>query len=262
MSEKSLLQAILPGQPAVADSRNPVERLQAQSPDAGRSHGRISDKKIRAIREGLPIEQIIAEYIDLRKSGQELQGLCPFHVERTASFFVNPAKQVYYCFGCNQGGDIFCFFSRVEGVNFPLAVKCLALRAGISLNDHESVCQIRKVKQERDTEEELARRLAKLQYSLLLTLADELETLRGIYRKAHAGLEAGQRPESCWAALEYVADAIPRADTAYCITAFAAPVERAKFALHPKQRPEMIVAALERGFVADATGYRFEVPVQ
>ncbi|MCX8031566.1 MAG: DNA primase [Thermodesulfovibrionales bacterium] len=88
---------------------------------------------LEKIKEKVDIVDLIAEYIELKKSGQNLKGLCPFHAEKTPSFMVSPTKQIYHCFGCHKGGDIFSFIVDYENVTFTDAVSLLARRAGIDI---------------------------------------------------------------------------------------------------------------------------------
>jgi DNA primase len=85
------------------------------------------------VRDSVDIYDIVSGYVSLKKAGKNWLGLCPFHSEKTPSFNVNPAKQIFHCFGCGVGGDAFKFLELQEGLNFPEAVKQLAGRAGITL---------------------------------------------------------------------------------------------------------------------------------
>jgi DNA primase len=85
------------------------------------------------VRDSVDIYDLVSGYVSLRKAGKNWLGLCPFHSEKTPSFNVNPAKQIFHCFGCGVGGDAFKFLELQEGLNFPEAVKQLASRAGIAL---------------------------------------------------------------------------------------------------------------------------------
>jgi DNA primase len=85
------------------------------------------------VRDSVDIYDLVSGYVSLRKAGKNWLGLCPFHSEKTPSFNVNPAKQIFHCFGCGVGGDAFKFLELHEGLNFPEAVKQLASRAGIAL---------------------------------------------------------------------------------------------------------------------------------
>ncbi|MBJ6724869.1 DNA primase [Geomesophilobacter sediminis] len=93
----------------------------------------IADEKVREVRERASIVEVISEYMSLKKSGSNYQGLCPFHGEKTPSFNVNPARGIFHCFGCGTGGNVVTFVMRMEGMNFPSAVKFLAKRVGVEI---------------------------------------------------------------------------------------------------------------------------------
>jgi DNA primase len=78
----------------------------------------ISPEKIEAIRRAVNIADVVGDEVQLRKQGQRLVGLCPFHGEKTPSFSVSPDKGLYYCFGCHAGGDVFAYVMRREGLEF------------------------------------------------------------------------------------------------------------------------------------------------
>lgn len=88
---------------------------------------------IETIKQRLEIAEVVGGYVKLEKSGQSLKGRCPFHNEKTPSFFVSPGRQSYYCFGCGAKGDIFTFVQEVEGLSFKEALKTLADKAGVEL---------------------------------------------------------------------------------------------------------------------------------
>ena len=83
------------------------------------------------------IEDVVGQYVNLKRSGSNLFGLCPFHGEKTASFSVNPDKGIYYCFGCHKGGGVINFQMEIEGLSYPDAVRALAKRAGLTVPEDE-----------------------------------------------------------------------------------------------------------------------------
>ena len=84
-----------------------------------------------------PIEDVVGQYVTLKRSGSNLFGLCPFHGEKTASFSVAPDKGIYYCFGCHKGGGVINFEMEIEGLSYPDAVRALAKRAGMEVPEDE-----------------------------------------------------------------------------------------------------------------------------
>ncbi|MDM7916567.1 MAG: DNA primase, partial [Candidatus Eisenbacteria bacterium] len=94
---------------------------------------RGADPFVEQVRLASDILAVIGSYMELKKAGRRWKGLCPFHGEKTASFFVNPETQSYYCFGCQQGGDVFTFLMEMEKMTFPETLRSLAERAGIPM---------------------------------------------------------------------------------------------------------------------------------
>ncbi len=84
-----------------------------------------------------PIEEVVGQYVSLKRAGANMFGLCPFHGEKTASFSVAPDKGIYYCFGCHKGGGVVNFMMEVEGLSYPDAVRSLAKRAGMEVPEDE-----------------------------------------------------------------------------------------------------------------------------
>jgi hypothetical protein len=167
----------------------------------------------------------------------------------------------WHCFKCGAGGDRIALVQAMRGCTFAVALGFLSKLAGVEVGQSK-LSRSDTEQLQRQTEERTAHILANAEQGLLLELAAELESLRRLRRAANASLSAGKRPELCWDSLKFIADTLPRTDTAYCISAFAASVERAKFALHPELRPVMIDAALERGVVTNSNGYCSKVPLQ
>jgi DNA primase len=96
--------------------------------------GRIRDEDIAAVRERSPIDEVVGEYLQLKNAGGgSLKGLCPFHDEKTPSFNVTPARGLFYCFACAEGGDVIKFVQKIDGLSFVEAVERLASRAGLEL---------------------------------------------------------------------------------------------------------------------------------
>ncbi len=93
----------------------------------------ISEDKIAEIRDRAPIADVIGNYVALKKSGNSLKGLCPFHNEKTPSFYVHPNRGFYHCFGCKASGDVFSFLMHVEGKAFPEVARDLAEQTGVQL---------------------------------------------------------------------------------------------------------------------------------
>ncbi|WP_243149759.1 DNA primase [Thermaerobacter sp. PB12/4term] len=120
----------------------------------GRALYRLDEHVVDEIRQRLDIVEVIGDYVPLRRAGREYVALCPFHDERTPSFTVSPAKQMFYCFGCQVGGDVFTFVMKKEGWTFPEAVAHLARRAGVALRERPLSPGQRRV---RDRQEQLAR---------------------------------------------------------------------------------------------------------
>jgi DNA primase len=96
--------------------------------------GRIRDEDIAVVRERSPIDEVVGEYLQLKNAGGgSLKGLCPFHDEKTPSFNVTPARGLFYCFSCSEGGDVIKFVQKIDGLSFVEAVERLAGRAGVEL---------------------------------------------------------------------------------------------------------------------------------
>lgn len=94
---------------------------------------RFDDNKIEEIKNRVDIVELASEYLTLKKAGRNFVGLCPFHQEKTPSFTVNREKQIFYCFGCGQGGNAITFLMKISGKSFPEAIKDLAQKTSVVL---------------------------------------------------------------------------------------------------------------------------------
>jgi len=99
--------------------------------------GYIPDELVEEIRARSDIVEVISDRILLKKSGANYKGLCPFHSEKTPSFIVSPAKQIFHCFGCNEGGNVYQFVMKIENISFPDSVLLLARKYGINITDQK-----------------------------------------------------------------------------------------------------------------------------
>ena len=100
--------------------------------------GLFSDNTLEQIRAASDIVDVIGGYLPLKRAGANFTALCPFHKEKTPSFNVNPHKQIFHCFGCHKGGDVFTFVKEYENIGFVDAVRRLAERAKIPLESEQS----------------------------------------------------------------------------------------------------------------------------
>src|SRR5271167_3421435 len=95
---------------------------------------RIADSSLEAIRQKVDMAELVKEYVpSLKRAGRSFKACCPFHAEKTPSFMVNPEKQIFHCFGCQEGGDAFTFLMKIESLSFSEAVEKLAQRTGVAI---------------------------------------------------------------------------------------------------------------------------------
>ena len=146
---------------------------------------------VEEIKARLPVDEVIGSYIKLEKSGRAFKAKCPFHHEKTPSFFVSPDRGGYYCFGCNAKGDIFTFVEQFEGLDFKGALKVLADKAGVPLVYDQ------KADSERDRLFQIMEDAAKYFEAELAKSADATEYVnkRGITDKSRQEFRIGYAPE-------------------------------------------------------------------
>ena len=143
--------------------------------------GLVSQSTIEQIRAASDIVDIIGNYFPLKRAGGNFVALCPFHTEKTPSFNVNPQRQIYHCFGCHAGGDVFKFIQEPEHVEFMEAVRRLAERAGIVL-EFENNPEADRKRRQKDLLLKAHEQLAQHWHALLLN--DAAGELARAYLKA------------------------------------------------------------------------------
>ncbi len=162
--------------------------------------GHIPEDKIAEIRHAVDIVEVIAESVLLKKSGKNFSGLCPFHAEKTASFTVSADKQIFYCFGCGAGGNVFSFIMKRDGVGFSEAVRNLATRCGVTLPERSPSIRAKRQVSEQATFFELNRlatdyfKQALWQQAIGQPALDYLDR-RGVTRQTIEQFELGYAPK-------------------------------------------------------------------
>jgi DNA primase len=161
---------------------------------------------IEAVRALSPIEQIISERVRLRRSGAQLLGRCPFHADKSPSFSVNPAKQVFHCHGCGAGGDVFQFVCMSLQCRFRDSVAHLAERAGIHLYGSTPSPELRELVARQKAEEAQRRSFEQFANAWIDGVCREYRALARAATHAEDCLRAGTldavEQEMAWGALE------------------------------------------------------------
>jgi DNA primase len=141
---------------------------------------------VREVKDRLDIVEVIGGYVRLQRAGRDYKGLCPFHSEKTPSFTVSAEKQVWFCFGCNEGGDMLSFVQKAEAVEFPQALQMLAEKAGVELEEHSGGSGRRRA-QERQRAKEVNAQAAQYFHHILLNHRAGTRGLRYLEKR---GIEA------------------------------------------------------------------------
>lgn len=160
----------------------------------------IPDALLEQIQQRSDIVELVSGYVSLKRAGRNFKGLCPFHQEKTPSFMVSPDKQIFHCFGCGVGGNVFNFLMRLERLEFPEAVECLAEKAGIDIT--------RKDKEDNALHDRTKRvlranELALGFYELSLKKADDSSTIQNYIRQRHLNPETLQHLKIGYAPAEW-----------------------------------------------------------
>lgn len=134
---------------------------------------RYSDEIIEEVRSRSDIVDIIGQYVSLKRTGANYVGLCPFHNEKSPSFSVSPSKQMFYCFGCRVGGNVFSFLMKYDNLTFFEAMKVLADRAGVKLPEEDESPQAKMMRDKRQTMLDINKEAARYYVYQLKTPAGE-----------------------------------------------------------------------------------------
>lgn len=166
----------------------------------------MPESQVDEIKNRLDVADVIRGYMKIEKSGVNLRGLCPFHREKTPSFFVSPPRQLWRCFGCGIGGDMFNFVMQIEGVEFPDALKTLADRAGVRLKSYDP-----KIRSEKTRLYEICEKASQffekqLGSSSLGQEARDYLLERGINDESVSGFRIGFAPDSRNGLYEFLRD--------------------------------------------------------
>jgi DNA primase len=160
----------------------------------------IPEEKISEIKNAADIVDIISEAVLLKKAGKNHLGLCPFHSEKTPSFTVSPDKQIFYCFGCGTGGNVFSFLMKHEGLTFPEAARALGKRYGINIPQRPLSPEQKKKISERESLFDINRRAMEFYYQALNKsgqgqVARSYLQKRGISQKTIDDFKLGYAPD-------------------------------------------------------------------
>jgi DNA primase len=163
---------------------------------------KFTHETVERVKDAADIVEIVGAYTDLRRAGDRFMGLCPFHEERTPSFSVDPREKLYYCFGCEAGGDVFRFVQEKEGLGFPEAVEALGERYGVEVERESEDPRAEEARKRRARLGELLERTAQFYANYLwdskeAAKARDYLASRGLGDEALRGFGVGYAP-SAW----------------------------------------------------------------
>lgn len=143
----------------------------------------IPNEVVENVRSSLDIVDVVSTYINLKKAGRNFVGFCPFHAEKTPSFTVSPEKQIFYCFGCQNGGNLFSFVMQMENCSFPDAVRLLAEKSGITIDPVPATPYERKKAQTRENLQKMYMLAREHFQTLLWQTSRGKEVLEYLYKR-------------------------------------------------------------------------------
>src|SRR5256712_7795761 len=129
-----------------ADRNEPCNSRGSRCPSKLSAMPTVKQDAVQEIKDRLDLVDLISEHLRLQKAGRDLKGLCPFHQEKTPSFYVSPEKQLWHCYGCQKGGDHFTFIQDIEHVDFKGALRLLADKTGVVLEESPGAGRQRELK--------------------------------------------------------------------------------------------------------------------
>ncbi len=169
---------------------------------------RFDNSKIEEIKSRVDIVELAAEYLTLKKAGRNYLGLCPFHQEKTPSFTVNREKQIFYCFGCGEGGNVITFLMKVANKTFPEAIKELAEKTGVVLPSPQASKESRQSDSLRESIANLnlraAQQYARNLYSPAGKIAQDYLAVRGIKPETVKQFRLGFAPDAWRSLADYI----------------------------------------------------------
>ena len=161
---------------------------------------------VQDIKDRLAVEDVVADYVELKQAGANLKGLSPFTQEKTPSFVVSPEKQIWHCFSSGRGGDMFTFVEEVEGVDFRGALELLARKAGIDLDDYRTHSNKPSGPSKERLQEAMAAAVRFYQEQLVKTESVRRYAVenRGLNRQAITEFTIGYAPKAGTALFDYL----------------------------------------------------------